>query len=330
MTTDSDVPHATEDPMIAARRWVIRLRSGEAGQDDVDAFGRWRAESLAHRRAFALANAQWSMLRQAAINVAAAQAPAVRKPTRAALTRRAWMGGALAASVGGAAYLAVRPPLELWPSLSELNADYRTEIGERRQIDFANNVSVEMNTRTSLMALDAGVNPQVLNLVGGEIAVTTGKTGTALGQPFVIVAGTGRVSATQAMFDLRRDGQDVAVTCLDGGVKIECGQERATLKAGQHVSYSAQGLGAIVATDGRAVDAWRKGLLVFDNQPLAQVIPEINRYRRGRIVLTSASIGHLPLDATFRLDRIDEVVPKLAHLFGLKVRTLPGGVVLLS
>jgi transmembrane sensor len=132
------------------------------------------------------------------------------------------------------------------------------------------------------------------------------------------------------MFDLRRDGQDVAVTCLDGGVKIECGQETATLKAGQHVSYSAQGLGAIVATDGRAVDAWRKGLLVFDNQPLAQVIPEINRYRRGRIVLTSASIGNLPLDATFRLDRIDEVVPKLAHLFGLKVRTLPGGVVLLS
>ncbi|HEY8334802.1 MAG TPA: FecR domain-containing protein [Tardiphaga sp.] len=330
MTTDSDVPHATEDPMIAARRWVVRLRSGEADRDDVEALGRWRAESLAHRRAFALANAQWSMLRQAAINAATAQTPTVRKPARAALTRRAWMGGALAASVGGAVYLAVRPPLELWPSLSELNADYRTEIGERRQIDFADNVSVEMNTRTSLKALDAAGNSQGLNLVGGEIAVTTGRTGTALGQPFVIVAGTGRVSATQAMFDLRRDGPDVAVTCLEGGVKIECGQETATLKAGQHISYGTQGLGGILATDGRAVDAWRTGLLVFDNQPLAQVIPEINRYRRGRIVLTSTSIGHLPLDATFRLDRIDEVVPKLAHLFGLKVRTLPGGVVLLS
>jgi transmembrane sensor len=330
MTTNSDVPDPTEDPMIAARRWVIRLRSGDAGRGDVEALGRWRAESDAHRRAFALANAQWDVLRQAASNVVAAGIENPQKSAKPLMTRRVWMGGALAASVGGAAYLAVRPPLELWPSLSELNADYRTEIGERRQIDFADNVSVEMNTRTSLTALDPSENAQGLNLVGGEIAVTTGKLGTALGQPFVIVAGSGRVSATQAMFDLRRDGGDVAVTCLDGGLTVACGQQTAALKAGQHLSYGAHGLGALAATDGRVVEAWRKGLLVFENQPLAQVIPEINRYRRGRIVLTSDRVARLPLDATFRLDRIDEVVPKLAHLFGLKVRALPGGVVFLS
>ncbi|WP_322516789.1 FecR domain-containing protein [Rhodopseudomonas palustris] len=330
MTTNSDVPDPTEDPMIAARRWVIRLRSGEAGRSDVEALGRWRAENVAHRRAFALANAQWDVLRQAAKNVVKADIVNPQKPANTLMTRRVWMGGALAASVGGAAYLAVRPPLELWPSLSELNADYRTEIGERRQIDFADNVSVEMNTRTSLTALDLGENVQGLNLVSGEIAVTTGKVGTAPGQPFVIVAGSGRVSATQAMFDLRRDGQDVAVTCLEGGLIVACGQQTAELKAGQHISFGAQGLGVLAATDGRVVGAWRQGLLVFENQPLAQVIPEINRYRRGRIVLTSDRVARLPLDATFRLDRIDEVVPKLAHLFGLKVRALPGGVVFLS
>lgn len=329
MTTNSEVPDPTEDPMIAARRWVIRLRSGEAGRSDVEALGRWRAENVAHRRAFALANAQWDVLRQAAKNVVTADI-VNPQPAKTLMTRRVWMGGALAASVGGAAYLAVRPPLELWPSLAELNADYRTEIGERRQIDFAGNVSVEMNTRTSLTALDIGENAQGLNLVSGEIAVTTGKAGTALGQPFVIVAGSGRVSATQAMFDLRRDGQEVAVTCLDGGLIVVCGEQTAALKAGQHISFGAQGLRALAATDGRVVEAWRKGLLVFENQPLAQVIPEINRYRSGRIVLTNDRVARLPLDATFRLDRIDEVVPKLAQLFGLKVRALPGGVVFLS
>ncbi|MFX8723624.1 hypothetical protein ABTM71_19355, partial [Acinetobacter baumannii] len=65
-------------------------------------------------------------------------------------------------------------------------------------------------------------------------------------------------------------------------------------------------------------------------RPLSQVIDEINRYRSGKIILLNADLGRLPLDATFRLDRIEEAVPKIAHVFGARVRTLPGGVVLLS
>ena len=326
MTFDSGKAGATEDPIDAARRWVVRLRSGNVSRDDIEALNRWRAESMSHRTAFAFANAQWNMLRQAAQNVATAD---VASRERSMLTRRAWMGGALAASLGGAAYLAVRPPLELWPSLSELSADYRTDVGERRQINVAEDVSVELNTRTSVVA-GAGADAQGLTLISGEIAVATGRTGAKLRQPFVVAAGAGRVSALRATFDLRRDGHEVRVVCLDGAVSVACGQETVSLNGGQYLNYGADGFGNVKPSDSRSVDAWRRGLLVFENQPLAQVVSEINRYRRGRIVLTSARIGHLPLDATFRLDRIEEVVPKLAHLFSLKVRTLPGGVVLLS
>jgi transmembrane sensor len=327
MTSDSRETGVTEDPMITARGWVVRLRSGDVSQDDIAAVNRWRAESVAHRRAFAQANAQWQLLRQAANNVIA-EVAVVRTPVRSPLTRRAWIGGALAASVGGAIYLAARPPLELWPSLAELRADYRTDVGEQRQIDVAENVSVELNTRTSV---SAGVDSDTrgLTLVGGEIVVTTGRPA-ALQQPFVIAAGSGRIRATRAMFDLRRDGDDVAVVCLDGNVRIACGKDAVDVGRGQRVDYGPDGLGDVKPSDGHAVDAWRKGLLVFENQPLSQVIAEINRYRRGRIVLTGARIDQLPLDATFRLDRIDDIVPKLAHLFGLKVRALPGGVVFLS
>jgi len=69
---------------------------------------------------------------------------------------------------------------------------------------------------------------------------------------------------------------------------------------------------------------------LFENAPLSEAIEEINRYRRGRIILMSGDVGQLPLNAAFRLDRLDEVVPKLASLFGLQVRRLPGGFVLLG
>ncbi|UZE52065.1 FecR domain-containing protein [Rhodopseudomonas sp. P2A-2r] len=332
MTVTTNVDES-DDPLCSARRWVVRLRSGDVSQQDLDALARWRAESPANRKAFALANAQWDLLRSAALNIVANQATAHTSRevyAMRALTRRAWIGGAMAASVGGAVYLAVRPPLELWPSLAELGADYRTDVGERRQIAFADTTSVEMNTRTSLVSAEGEGNARWIDLLGGEIAVSTAPGASAPARPFVVMAGNGRTSATQATFDLRRDADNVSVACLDGEVKIECGSQTVTLAARQRIAYSPHGLGDLTSTEGRVVGAWRQGLLVFDNQPLAEVIPEINRYRRGRIVLTNERSGRLLLDATFRLDRIDEVVPKIAHLFGLHLRTLPGGLAFLS
>jgi transmembrane sensor len=334
MTTNSELP-ASQDLASEARRWILRLRSGETNPSDVAALTDWRARSPAHRRALAEANLQWGLLQSVARQVERQQqdvpVPASDDTSgRHRLSRRAWLGGAIAASVGGAAYLMVRPPLELWPSLVEFAADYRTGIGERREIAFADKVSVEMNTRTSLSTGKAGSATRQIELIAGEVAVTAGLGAAAPSEPFVVVAGNGRASAVRARFDLRHDGQSVAVTCLEGDMRVECRSDVTALKAGQQITYDARGFGETTATDGRRVEAWRQGLLVFNNQPLAQVVTEINRYRRGRIVLMNDDIGRLSLDATFRLDRIDEAVPKITHLFGLKIRTLPGNVVLLS
>jgi transmembrane sensor len=333
MKNDSSSSERSESVSNEARNWAIRLRSGEVSQVDIEAFARWRSESPAHRRAVAEINAQWDALRLAARNLAARQDRVVAVSNFVSsdrgFSRRAWLGGAMAASIGGAAYLLARPPLDLWPSLSELAADYRTDVGEQRQVAFADEISVEMNTRTSLAVSGTGAERRI-ELVAGEIAVTTGLGTTSPSQPFVVVAGQGRTTAAQARFDLRHEGQRVAVVCLEGEVRVECQGNVATLKASQQVAYGARGLHDVASADGQVVEAWRRGLLVFDNKPLSQVIPEINRYRRGRIVLINEEIGRLSLDATFRLDRIDEVVPKIADIFSLKIRTLPGGVVLLS
>ncbi len=329
MRFDSEMVHASDDAMTVARRWIVRLRSGEMTQRDLDELAQWRGQNDQNRRAFALANAQWKLLKEAAVDLDHETTRRSRHAAGGSLTRRVWIGGALAASVGGVAYLAARPPLELWPSLAELNADYRTDTGERRQIALGSNISVDMNTRTSLTAIDQGGAPG-LKLIGGEIAVTAGREGADLERPFVVFVGDSRVSALHASFNLRSEGTSISVACLEGTVDIECGNHRAKLSLGQRVDFGADSIGSVMTADGRIVEAWRRGLLVFENQPLSQVVTEINRYRRGRVVLANANIGRLPLDATFRLDRIEDAVPKIARLFDLKLRSLPGGLVLLS
>ncbi len=323
MATDQPV-----DLQSQARRWVVRLRSAEVSQAEIDRFTRWRDESAAHARSFAEARAQWSALRVAAGNLVRDRSSG--PSSQAVVSRRVWLGGAIAASIGGAAYLAARPPLDLWPSLVELAADYRTDIGERRGLTFANTITVEMNTRTSLAVAGRAARASDIELIAGEIAVTAGAGGKEPAVPFIVIAGNGRASAARATFDLRYEGETATVTCLDGEVQVECNGETARLSTSQQIAYNAQGLAGVAATDRRNVGAWRRGLLVFDNQPLSEVVPEINRYRRGRIVLMNDDVGRLPLDATFRLDRIDEVVPKIAHIFNLRVRSLLGGMVLLS
>ena len=62
--------------------------------------------------------------------------PGARAPSRCA---RASQGAGAARLPGGAlaacgAYLAFRPPLDLWPAVSELAADYRSGAGEQREV----------------------------------------------------------------------------------------------------------------------------------------------------------------------------------------------------
>jgi transmembrane sensor len=325
-----------------ARRWVVRLHSHEVDAAEAEALRRWRARSPVQEHAFAEANLRWNLFRSAALNVAAQLGevqpgesrnggvqPATVARLRAAavpprrIERRAMFGGALAASVAGVAYLAMYPPYDQWPSLREVAADYRTATGQQRQLVLAATVSLEMNTQTSLSRRPAQAGAAAIELISGEVAVTAKS-------PVVVIAGGGSTRAEQGAFNLRRDENMVSVTCLTGEAKIGCGGHEVALRPGQRVVYDDRGLGEVTSVNPGTVEAWRRGLLIFEETPVAQVIAEINRYRHGRVILMNQALAALPVDAVFRLDQIDAAVPRLAEVFGAKVRALPGGIVLLS
>jgi transmembrane sensor len=71
-------------------------------------------------------------------------------------------------------------------------------------------------------------------------------------------------------------------------------------------------------------------LLIFRDRPLASVVDEVNRYRSGKIIITNDDLKRRLVNGTFQLDRLETFVAQVEQLFGAKVRSLPGGVVLLS
>jgi transmembrane sensor len=314
------------DPLDGeAHAWIAHLVSGDATHTDAEALRIWREQSPAHEAAFGSAIRLWRDFGPAGREFLL-QVDAPDRATPQRISRRAVFTGAGALAACGAAYTFVRPPLGLWPSLTELAADFRTSTGEQRQITLADNVSVRMNTQTSIAIVSMDATSEI-ELVAGEasFALPQGHQNS-----LVVLAGGGRTVASGARFEVRNTGPVVCVTCLDGEIRVEYGATFAVLGSSRQVHYDGRGLSQSVDIEPAEATAWQSGILLFRLTPLSEVIAEINRYRPGKVILMNAALGASPVNGRFRIQRIEEVLHWIETAFGAKARTLPGGIVLLS
>lgn len=322
--------------LVEAIDRLVRSRSGDGVEPSARAeASRRRGDS---REAIAHAQGLWDLLATAAkeycdenpgvLNASGARvalATLDRGGRRArAVSRRFILGSAIAAGVSGMAVM--RPPFHLWPSLAEMRADYRTAKGEQRRVELANGVAVELNTETSI-AVKAGEKRSIVQLIYGEALIDVA---TASDAGVEVIAAQGTARAAQSRFSVRCDAQGARIVCIEGDVSMRAGDREVRLFPGQQASYSQMGLGEVLRVDAAGATAWQQGLLIFVDRPLAEVVDEVNRYRPGRIVLMNAHLGARLVNGTFRLDRLNDVIAQIEQLFGAKLTTLPGGIVLVS
>jgi transmembrane sensor len=306
--------------------WVVRLKAGEPTRADVDALMAWRRQSTAHEDAFKSAA---RLLRD--VSIAADEMSEEQTISRhfraipAKLTRRALFGGAAAAAA--ASYLVVEPPLGLWPSLKELSADYRTGKGEQRKIALDSSVFLELNTQTSIAIHRADNGPNI-ELISGEASVSAKLPQS---RSLTLMTGGGRIVVQEANFNALCLESTVSVTCLTGALQVEHGSQSIQLAQAQQTSFSAMGLQPRpIAVNPGEVTAWQTGELIFRNRPLASVVDEVNRYRPGKIVITSNELKTRLVNGTFQLSKLGNFVAQVEQLFGANATSLPGGIVLLG
>jgi transmembrane sensor len=311
--------------------WVQHLTSGKATVADAEALKFWCRQSPAHAAAYAAASRLWKEFGPAAQNLRErgeiSSGLAHTHPPQRTLNRRTVLGCGIVVASGAAAYSAIHPPFGLWPSINEMMADYRTETGEQRQVKLAGNVSVSMNTQTSISLRPSEGSADRVELITGEASFTlVPQTQRSL----VVLAADGRAIASNAQFDVRRIGLAVCVTCVEGQVHVEQRAGVTAIGSGQQIRYNENGLGAVVSVDPQMVTAWQQGVLIFQLTPLSEVVEEINRYRPGKVILLNAALGRQAVSGRFRIEHIDEILPRLDQAFGVRSRFLPDGIVLLS
>lgn len=298
-----------------ATTWIVRLTSGTATAADANALKQWRATSGAHEKAFREAALVWNTL-----------GPALEErlqPARAVLTRRRvlFAGGLAASSAGVAVALSA---LGILPSLDMMLADYSTAIGEQRTFQLPDGSTAMLDGGSALSIHFSGDARRATLMTGAAVFDVAQDAA----RPFRVSAGSGETTGPGASFTVKLDVEDVSVECLRGRIQVEC-LGSADLDPGEAVRYSQYGLRPKDKMDVETAAAWRKGLLIFNDRSLADVVSDLNRHRKGKVIVARSALGARRVSGVFHLDRPEEILAHLEATMQTQPVSLPGGVVLL-
>jgi len=308
-----------------ARDWVARLGSGDITSAELAALRAWLAEDRDNARAFERERALWQDIAVIAPAFGETSAGHERKGGRARWSRRhvkQAVGGAIAASL---LVMATGPQLYLM-----MRSDYRTGTGERQSASLPDGSHVVLDT-DSAIALAYDGKERRIELLRGRAWFDVKHDDV---RPFRVAAQGGVTQDVGTAFAVERDNDGVDVGVSAGVVRVSVpeGQgEGVTLKAGERVRYGPGGMAEqLASTDSASIAAWRSGALLLRDMPLSRAIHEIGRYRSAPIFTFGDLDAAQPVSGVYRTDRPDDALLTIAAMRQLRVRTLPGGILIVQ
>lgn len=285
----------------AAAQWVARL-NGDDSVTTRQAFEAWHEADSRHQGAYLRAEAAWMRLDRAQVMMHGDTLLARRtlderlKRNRSSVSRRYVMGGAVAASLTGAAATG-------YVLANRLSV--ATRVGELRSVPLRDRSVASVNTNSQI---DVDMTPQIRHvaLVRGEAWFEVAKNPDV---PFVVSAGDIRVRAVGTAFSVRRheNGADVLVT--EGTVEawnVNDTGKRVMLTAGHEAFVPLKPETVAVAYRPEEVErrlAWRDREIVLNSETLAEAVAEFNRYNERQIVISDPALGAQKLVGGFHVDQ---------------------------
>ena len=274
-------PHLDHQALEEAADWLIRMSEGELSDSERGEWEYWKASTPERGRAWARAQLLQSKLGGLPPSLAMSALDRPSSPERRAALGKLAMILAILPAGWGSWKLA---------ETQQWSADYRTAIGQQRELTLADGSKITLNTDTAIDVLfDA--NQRLIHLREGEILVQTATDISPLARPFLVSTRQGRMQALGTRFTVRELQPRTHLAVLEGAVKVELADNRQTtpliVNAGQRTDFSSHTFGQLSVAD-RYVGAWSQGMLMADKMRLADFVNELTRYRRGFVRLDPA------------------------------------------
>ena len=308
-----------------AARFYVRRRFGEWTNADEAEFEAWIGESFLHRAAYVRIEGIADRTDQVA---AFRQSKSGGDVIRSARSLFQWRFAIpLLATASIALFAAFGWPLVAsW--LAPSDRIDSTDVGGRTLLSFSDNTQIELDTNT-VMRFRMTTADRKVWLEKGEAWFHVAHDAA---HPFTVIVGKHRVTDLGTEFLVRRDADDVDVTLFKGRASLSAqGVQTAMLKPGDEAIATPVSLSVTRKTPEELADelAWRRGMLVFRNTPLAEVVKEFNRYNTIKLVIADPSIAGERIYASLKTDDFDGFVQLAQVALNLRVER-EGSVILLS
>lgn len=306
-------------------------------------FERWRATSDAHREAAERMQRTHDMVlsttrsqRMLDLYERSLTRTAARQHQDRRRRRRYLLSGIAAAMVFGLAALFAAGGN--WQDLRYLpeqiryalagDSFYRTAVGERLTVVLPDRSRMTLNT-ASRAVVDYKEDIRNIRLLDGQALFEVEH---AAERPFVVAAGERRITALGTAFDVYLSGDDLQVLLLEGRVSVDTKElapaaaepppVRAELEPGEKlvVAAAAKTEPVIEKVDVERATSWLHGQAIFQNDPLTDVVAEMNRYGERRIELTDDEIlRDMRISGAFHTGNTESFVATLTSLYDVRV-----------
>jgi transmembrane sensor len=321
-----------------ASEWFVKNRDDATTAHERSSFASWLRTSPIHVEEY-LAIAKlaidlkesrdptWSceyLVAQAAAGEASRVVPMTGgindKPTRSQV--KDWRPTAAAATI----LLVAATAFVMWTRAGATTEHMATRHGEQRVFRLADNSVLQLDTDTEVV-VRYDRKERLVNLMRGralfEVVHNTER-------PFLVAAGSTEVRDTGTSFDVYRRGEETKVTVLSGEVSVAPSPRSALdtparwsvrVHAGEQVQVTS---GAMTSSPGPAdltrSTAWLRRQISVDQEPLAQVVAEFNRYSDIPITIKTAALRELSITGIFAADDTESFVAFLRSLDGVTVK----------
>ncbi len=332
-----EVPN--DEQLDQACAWIARLRSDAVSAADRREFAGWRAQSSANRRAFDEMTELWGdlgALAQMPIDQLFPESrPAIQTTTPASSRpsgRDSRAGSAVAAGwnlpqwLMGGGLVAACLVVTLWVGNQWLGGgDFReqtfvTQVGETRTVTLADGSQVQLNTNTELRVAYSREERRT-RLLRGEAYFDVARQ---TARPFTVAAGEANIRVLGTEFNVERNPDSTRVSVTGGVVAVSEAEsapglqpESVKLVKNQKVSVSRSGLGEVGRTSAEEALDWTRGVLVFEQTPLAEALEELNRYLKVPAAADPSALNRM-LSGTFEVSDPDNTLKAIATALDLQ------------
>jgi transmembrane sensor len=301
--------------------WLVRAQSDTATADDWVALTAWLEASEAHARAFAHVEALSAEISDNsgaiadAIATARGEMLAFKRPARRRPVWTRWAGLAAAAAV-----IAVVAAPALRRAYQGEPTTYRSAVGETREVDLGDGSRIRLDG-ASTMTVRLGWRTRRIDLAQAQASFDVAKDPR---RPFLVDVGDQQVRVVGTEFNILHVDHEVVVSVRRGIVEVRqsgLGPDPvARLVRGDELRHAE---GTQVSQQQRVnpdkAFAWASGRLVCDDEPLGQVVAELNRRYALPIRVTPAAAGKR-FSGVLELGDQGVLVRRLAGYLSLSVR----------